>query len=220
MMKKCTKCNVNLDIISNTCPLCNSEIKSDKEFDSSYPIIKTVVSKSLFRKVLFFLTCIISLVAIGLNYFLTPSIKWSIFVVLQIFTSYYIFYNILSGRKRVIKLLFVLNLFVSALSIFWDIYTGFHGWSINYVIPSLCITYGIFMLILRLVNYYAFRENSSYIYLNICLEFVPLLMVSLEKANLNILVYLSSFFGVLHLLILLIFDGSSFKDDIVKKLHI
>ena len=48
-MKKCTKCNVNLDIISNTCPLCNSEIKSDKEFDSSYPIIKTVVSKSLFR---------------------------------------------------------------------------------------------------------------------------------------------------------------------------
>lgn len=219
-MKKCTKCNVNLDIISNKCPLCNSEIKNVKDFESSYPKIKNMVSKSLFRKVLFFLTCIISIVVLILNYFLTPSVKWSFFVVLQIYASYYIFYNILSGRKKVIKLLFVLNLFVSGLSVFWDIYTGFYGWSVNYVIPSLCITYGIFMLILRLVNYYAFRENSSYIYLNICLEFVPLIMVFFDKANLNILVYLSSFFGLLHLLILLIFDGSSFKDDIVKKLHI
>lgn len=219
-MKKCDKCNVNLDIISNKCPLCNSEVLDVKNFESSYPNIKTVVSKQLFRKALFFITCIISIIALSVNYFLTPNIKWSLFVILQIFASYYIFYNILSGRRKVIKVLLFLNIFISTLSVFWDIYIGFHGWSVNYVIPALCISYGLFMIILRLVNYYAFRENSYYIYLNICLEFVPLVLVFFDKATPNILVQLSTLFGVLNLLILLIFDGSSFKDDIIKKLHI
>ena len=76
------------------------------------------------------------------------------------------------------------------------------------------------MIILRLVRYYAFQENSSYIYLNICLEFVPLILVNFGYAKLNVLVYWAGLFGIINLLLLLIFDGSKFKDDIVKKLHI
>lgn len=219
-MKHCNKCNVDLDIISTKCPLCNSEIDNEKDVISSYPIINLPVSKTLFRKMIFFLACVISVGVLILNYALTPKIKWSLFVIVQVFASFYIFYNILSGRKRVIKLLLILNIFVSALSIFWDIYTGFHGWSVNYVLPSLCISYGIFMLILRLVRYYAFKENSSYIYLNICLEFLPFILVYFELAKINILIYLSMIFGIINLLMLLAFDGSNFKDDIVKKLHI
>lgn len=219
-MRHCKKCNVKLDIISNKCPLCNSEIDSKEEFSSSYPVINMVVSKSLFRKLVFFLACVISVAVLILNYALTPNIKWSLFVILQIFSSYYVFYNVLSGRKKVVKLLLSLNIIVSGLSIFWDIYTGFHGWSVNYVIPALCISYGMFMLILRLVRYYAFKENSSYIYLNICLEFLPIILVYMGYAKPNILIYLSMIFGILNLIMLLAFDGSNFKDDIVKKLHI
>lgn len=219
-MRRCNKCNVELDIISNKCPLCDSVIDEDKKTDSSYPTINTVVSKSLFRKIIFFIACIVSALVLILNYALTPNIKWSLFVVAQIFASYYVFYNVLSGRKKVIKLLLSLNIIVSSLSIFWDVYTGFHGWSVNYVIPSLCISYGMFMLILRLVRYYAFKENSSYIYLNICLEFLPIILVYFGYAKANILIYLSMIFGIINLLVLLAFDGSSLKDDILKKLHI
>lgn len=219
-MKHCNKCNVQLDIISNKCPLCNSEVEDKKDFKSSYPIINTIVNKNLFRKIIFFIACIISVATLIINYALTPNIKWSLFVVIQIFSSYYIFYNILSGRRKVIKLLFFLNIFISIISIFWDVYTGFHGWSVNYVIPSLCISYGLFMLILRLVRYYVFKENSSYIYLNICLEFLPIILVYFGYANLNILIYLACLFGILNIIVLIVFDGSSFKDDIVKKLHI
>ena len=219
-MKKCDKCNVLLDIIDNECPLCNSEIKEKKNFESSYPELKPVINNHLFRKILLFIICLISMLVILLNYFLTPNIKWSLFVILQLCLAFYAFYNVLSGRKKIIKLLLILSILVSGISVFWDIYTGYHGWSVNYVIPSICISYGLFMLILRIVNYYAFKENSSYIYLNICLEFVPVALVFFDKADLNLLIYLSGFFGVLNLLTLLIFDGSNFKDDILKKLHI
>ena len=218
-MKQCKKCNVNLDVIGDQCPLCNSQIDTPKNFKSSYPFISDIINKHFFRRAIFFLASIISLIILAINYLLTPDVKWSIFVVIQIFLSYYVFYNILSGRKRVIKLLLVLNFIVSFLSVFWDIYTGFHGWSTNYVLPSLCITYGLFMLILRFVDYFAFRENSSYIYLNICLEFMPMILVYLEVAKLNVLTHLSGIFGILNILILIIFDGSDFKEDILKKMH-
>ena len=218
-MKQCKKCNISLDINANNCPLCNSVINYNKNFKGSYPIINNIINKHLFRRIIFFMACIISLTVLFLNYILTPDIKWSLFVVLQIFLSYYVFYNILNGRKKVIKLLLILNIIVCILSVFWDFYTGFHSWSTNYVLPSLCISYGVFMLILRFVDYFAFRENSSYIYLNICLEFAPLILVYLNYAKLNVLVQLSSIFGILNLLILIIFDGSDFKEDIFKKMH-
>ncbi len=217
---KCEKCNVELDIISNKCPLCKSVVCEDKNPDGSYPILKPVVSNKLYKKLLFFITCIISVIVFILNIALTPDIRWSWFVIGQLMISYYILSKILNGRIKVLKILLMLNIFVCALSIFWDWYTGFHGWSTNYVIPALCITYGMFMLILRFVRYYAFKENSSYIYLNICLEFVPALLVYFELAKLNILIYWAVLLGIINLLLLIIFDGSSFKDDIVKKLHI
>jgi len=218
-MKQCKKCHINLDTFANQCPLCNSAIESSPDFQSSYPMINDIINKSLFRKIVFFLASLISLSVIALNYFLTPNIRWSFFAVLQIFLSYYVFYNILNGQRKVIKFLLALSFVITFLSIFWDIYTGFHGWSTNYVLPSLCISYGTFMLILRFVDYFAFRENSSYIYLNICLEFVPLILVSLNYAKLNTLIYLAGFFGIINLLILIVFDGSDLKEDILKKMH-
>lgn len=216
----CNKCNVDLDIIDNRCPLCNSEINEFDNFKSSYPKIKRLVTKVLYRKIILFIVCCISFAIAILNYALTPNIKWSLFVILQIFLSYYIFYNILSGRQKVIKLLLSLNIIISSFSVFWDVYTGFHKWSVNYVIPSLCITYGMFMLILRMVKYYVFKENSSYIYLNILLEFIPIILVRFGYATPNILIFLAMIFGVLNLLVLFAFDGSNLKDDIIKKLHI
>ena len=219
-MLKCEKCNVDLDIIDSKCPLCNSVIEVDDKFEASYPVIKPVVSNKTFRKLLFFLACVISILVVILNIAITPNIKWSFFVILQLIAASYIFSKVLSGRIKVIKLLLILNLLVCGLSVFWDWYTGFHGWSTNYVIPALCITYGVFMIVLRLVRYYAFKENSSYIYLNICLEFVPPILVMTGYAVPNVLVYLCGLFGVFNILLLVIFDGSTFKDDIVKKLHI
>ena len=120
---------------------------------------------------------------------------------------------------KILKILLSLNIIICFLSIFWDFYSGYHGWSINYVFPALCISYGAFVLILRFVNYFAFKENSSYIYLNICLGFIPSILVFLDKVSGNILIYASGLFAIINLLILLIFDGSTFKEDIAKKIH-
>ena len=103
-MKRCEKCNIDLDIISNKCPLCNSEIEDIKNFESSYPPLMPIIDKHLFRKILLLIVSLISITVVAVNYFLTPKFKWSIFVILQLIASYRVFYNILSGRRKVIKL--------------------------------------------------------------------------------------------------------------------
>lgn len=217
-MSKCLKCDVHVDSLSDRCPLCNSEIKISK--NSSYPKMHNKFTNQLFRKIMFLIALAACLTIALVNFILTPDIKWSVFSILQILLMYYVFYHYLNGRKKVIRLLFVLNIIVCILSIFWDYYTGFKGWSINYVFPSLCITYGIFMLILRFVSYFAFREHSSYIYINVCLSFLPILLLNLDKLSVSILAYISAGLGAINLLILIVFDGSSFKSDIARKLHI
>ena len=120
-MKRCEKCNIDLDIISNKCPLCNSEIEDIKNFDSSYPALIPIINKHLFRKILLLIVSLISITIITINYFLTPKIKWSIFVVLQLIATYRVFYNILSGRRKVIKLFLTLNIFNAIVICLWNI---------------------------------------------------------------------------------------------------
>ena len=90
-MLKCEKCNIDLDVIDNKCPLCNSIIDDSDNFDSSYPVLKPIVSNKLFKKLLFFVACIISVIVVILNIALTPNIKWSFFVILQLIISSFIF---------------------------------------------------------------------------------------------------------------------------------
>lgn len=216
-MVKCNKCNVELNTISDVCPLCNSEIKNNG--DSIYPYIKSNLTKSSLMKKIFFIHCIVCIIILLINYFCTPNVKWSIFVVIQIILTYFIFCKVLNGRNKILRLLFMLNFIICIISIFWDYYVGFNGWSINYVLPSLCISYGIFMIILRFINYFAFKENTSYIYLNVCIEFIPLVLVKVGKITFPLLAIISAVMGGINILILTVFGWSNFKEDIRKKLH-
>lgn len=217
-MKKCNKCKIKISTTSTTCPLCKSQITG--KAISEFPKIKNIITNNLLRKILLLIVCIISISVAIINYILTPNIKWSLFVIIQLLFGFYIFYNILSGKRKTIKVLLFSSIFISLISIFWDIYTNLHGWSFNYVIPAICITYGLFLIILRIVNFLAFTKNTSYIYLNILLEFIPLILCYFKFANQNILIYLSAFFGFSNLLLLIIFDWAILKNDLIKKMHI
>ena len=219
-MSKCIKCNVEVNSVTNRCPLCNSELKKWKKEDSIYPNKVNVLNNALVKKIILLIMILCSVATFAVNYFLTPNISWSLFVVIQIVIIGLIISRIMSGRNKVLKSLFISSFIICGISIFWDMYIGFKGWSLDYVLPSLCISYSIFVLILRIVNYLAFRENSSYIYLNIMLGFVPCVLLYYNHINVPVLAYLSGILAFINLLILLIFDWSDVKTFIVKKLHI
>ena len=219
-MSKCIKCDVEVNSVTSRCPLCNSELKKWNKEDSIYPNKVNVLNHALVKKFILLIVVLCSVGTFAINYFLTPNIKWSLFVVLQIIIIGAIVSKIMSGRNKVLKFLFMSSFVICGISIFWDMYMGSRGWSLDYVLPSLCISYSIFVLILRVVNYLAFRETSSYIYFNVMLGFVPCILMAFGYIHVPILAYISGVLAFLNLLILLIFDWSDFKNFILKKLHI
>lgn len=219
-MSKCLKCGVDVNSVVFRCPLCNSELKDWHKDESIYPSKVNVLSHALVKKFLLLIVVLCSVAVLALNYFLTPDIRWSLFVVIQIIIIGAIISKIMIGKNKVLKFIFISSFVMCGISIFWDMYVGFNGWSLDYVLPSLCIIYSIFALILRIVNYLAFRENNSYIYFNVMLGFVPCVLMAFGYINFSLLAYLSGVFAFIDLLILLIFDWSDIKNFITKKLHI
>lgn len=217
-MAKCKKCKVEIDTRGEHCPLCNAKI--EKNVDPTYPSISTT-SMWLFIKRIMLLTVIVisGLVAI-LNYELSPTTKWSAFVIASLWSMYIVFLGIMKGHKRILSLMFYMSFLILMITIFWDKFLGFKGWSLNYVLPSVAIGYGVFLVVLRFVSHFAIEDNSIYIYLHILLEFLPLVLYINDVVTFQPLAVISACFGTVNLLILLIFDFSHLKKDLAYRLHI
>ena len=214
----CKKCNVKIDTIGSVCPLCHNKI--EKNDDSTYPLITTVATWGFIKKILLFTVILISALVVLLNKTLTPNTSWSLFAIAGVITMYTIFLGIMKGRKRILSMMFYMCFLIIIITVGWDNLIGFRGWSINYVLPSLAISYGIFLIILRFVSHFSIDDNSMYIYLHVLLEFVPLILYYREIVTFKPLAVISAVFGIINLTILLIFDFSHVKKDLAMRLHI
>jgi len=215
---RCKKCDVLVNTLSENCPLCGSKIPHND--DNIYPITKRIITSNFLRKILIFNVLCISMIVLLINYTITPDVNWCGFVIAGLISFFIIFDGIMMGRKKVLKLMFYMCIVLILITLFWDYYTGFRGWSINYAFPSLLICYGLFLLVLRFVSYFAFRANSNIIYLHVLLEFVPFVLLQNGIITFKPLSIICACLGILNLLILLLFDYSRLKLDLEKKLHI
>lgn len=215
---ECLKCGVKVDTTGDICPLCHSHL--EKNDGASYPLIKHRLTGSVVKKILLFFTILVSILAVFINTVTTPSINWASFIVAGAISMYIISVGIMKGHRKVLSMMFYMCFLLLAIAILWDKVLGFTGWSINYVLPSLAIGYGVFLLILRFISYFAFRENSGYIYLHVLLEFLPLILYYREVVTFKPLAIISAVFGLVNFLVLILFDTSKLKEDMMKKLHI
>ena len=56
--------------------------------------------------------------------------------------------------------------FVSAIALLWDFFTGFHGWALDYVLPILCVS--AMISIVLLANICKLHVQDYIIYLIRC----------------------------------------------------
>lgn len=87
----CKKCNVNVNCLTDHCPLCHEPIEADKELDRAFPIPK--VDKRLHTKFSLIYTILASLVVIACiiaNIFTNPEFMWSVMVLICLSYIYYL----------------------------------------------------------------------------------------------------------------------------------
>lgn len=219
-MNKCPKCEVVLKTSSDTCPLCHNKIKL-KEKNSIYPELKTTYREHrILMKLSLFITLCGIIFSLLINYWISNEISWSIFVILGILSFWLTLSTGINHRHGFMRILFAEILIILLLSIIWDLLTGFHKWSLMFVLPLLCIAYTITFLIIRIFTRHTKKEYILYTYLNSLIGLIPLYFI-LEN-NLSILwpSYISVSTSILALIFLFIFNHHALETEIERRLHI
>lgn len=220
-MKRCYKCNVGINSSSSKCPLCGNDIDDVIINTSAFPVIPNMyVKHGLFFKLLLFLSLFGCVVCTIINYKVSGKINWSLFVIAGIFSFWLTFIIGIKRRHHFMRLLFAEVMILLLVSILWDYFTGWHLWSITYVLPFLCISYVTTLFILRIFMKDIFKDYVIYIYINSLVGLIPIYFILKKILKVEWPSILCIIFSVFSILILAVFNHHQMKSELERRLHI
>lgn len=220
-MKKCYKCDVTINSSINKCPLCNSNIEDDNIDSSVFPRIPSMYTKSIiFLRLLLFCSILGAIICMVINYFVSNKISWSLFVIAGIASFWVTFMTGIEKRHHFMKLLFSEIMIVLVASVLWDYFTGWHLWSITYVVPFISIAYVTTLFFLRIFMKNIFKDYVIYIYINFLVGMVPLYFIFRDILTNEWPSIVCVLFSICSILALAIFNHRQMKNELERRLHI
>lgn len=219
-MSKCKRCNVTINSNTHKCPLCNNEITINK-VDDVFPIIENKYKyHQLFFDIGIFITTLGNVLCLLINYIINKDISWSLYVVASTLTYWFTLIIAIKRRNNVNKLLLLEVIVASIGSIVWDYLTGWHLWSITYVLPFLCIAYiTIFIIKLIFIN----NIKNDYIFytmLNSLIGLIPFYFIFRNIIKITWPSILSISLSLSAIIFLIIFKRKILTNELEKRLHI
>ena len=193
-----------------------------KKVEADYPkeAKPNYEGKKVFQ--IFNFCCIAAVVlCIMLNLTLTPDLHWWIFAVAGGFSMWLAFATGYLKRYNLLKNAMWQLLIVSIGSILWDIFTGWQRWSVDLVLPLVCLIVEILMeLIARIQSHPPKEYMIYYVMASVYSMVLPLILMAtgviLYRAFAVICVGLSFLFFIR----LLLFRKKEFKEEMYKKFHV
>lgn len=221
-MQVCKKCNVSIRNKSNKCPLCqgtlsgnpDSEQKAFPDLTYTVSVPRRMLSWAAFGSVVVFAICV------TINLILPLGGWWSLFVLAGLASLWLSFALMIKERKNLLKGMLWLVAAISLFSFIWDYFTGFRGWSIDYVIPILCSCEMVAMVLVAKIRKLQIQDNIMY--LIIACIFGIFTFVLLMIGAVKVIIPSAICFGasIIFLASLLFFEGKTFIAEIQRRLHL
>ena len=217
-MRICKKCNLKIKTDSDICPLCQNKLIGKKE-ENVFPIIPNIYKKYFtFFKILLFISFVTSLLCIAVDLMINKY-HFSLFVILGFICLFIILKTAFNNKESIFKSILSQLIILSCLSILWDYFTGFHHWSITYVIPILCIICSINLAILSIVLKDYLEQEIFYFICAILIGIIPLLFIAIDIPN-KIPSVISVLFNLICFITLLIFKFKDVKEELKRRMNI
>lgn len=221
-MKNCDKCGVTVAGDLRKCPLCQHTLAGEGQGDvSAYPFIPIIRDKhSLLFRLLQLCSAAVVILSLTVNWMLSESGYWSLFISAGVACIWLSLFIVIRKRHNILKNLTYQVTVVSLLSLLWDVMTGWHGWSIDFVIPIAFITAMSVTPILARIFKMETGTYMVYLFLLILYGIVPAVFVltgwsdTVYPSMLCVAGSLLSFAG------LLIFEGGNMIEELKRRLHL
>lgn len=158
-------------------------------------------------------------ICVMVNIIFTPHIRWSAFVIGGAFSMWVALALGFFKRHNLLKNGIWQMLILPLVCVTWDLCTGWHAWSVDYVMPCIIFTVQISILIITKLQKLSVEDYMIYHILAGLIGLIPGILVLLGVAHFYLFCVLCSGISFLWLMALLIFRGKDLFTELYKKLH-
>lgn len=220
-MQYCNHCQVHIRGNKQECPLCRNILpEDDNDQDEIYPEIPPSYERHLAIRIMVFIS-IVSIVSSFVIYNIFPSnINWPIYVVFGLLSMWLSLIVVVQKRHNITKNIMWQVTIVSVLSVLWDWKIGWKGWSLDYLIPIVCVSAMFVMYVTAKVMRLSIRDYIMYFLLDGLFGVIPILFILFNWVNVLYPSIISVAASIIFLSAILIFQGENIKIELDKRMHI
>ncbi len=219
-MKHCEKCNVDVSGNRKICPLCQTLLSGTGE-EEVYPYIPSFFNKhKIMIKTAVFASLSACIISVAVNSMIPQSGKWSSFVLLGMACIWLCLYVIIKKHDNIPKTILYHVFIISGLSILWDKFTGWHGWSLDFVVPSVCIAAMIATVVVVKIFKKHLRNYIFFIFMNALFGILPSIFYTAKLVHIQYPSIICSALSIIIITGLLIFQGHEIFVELKKKFHL
>lgn len=219
-MKFCEHCKVYVKGQRKNCPLCENTLVGDNTEDEIFPTIPETYQYNLILRIMIFLTICISALSIALKTMFPMKLNWPLFVIGGMICTWVSLYLVIKQRHNIPKSLVWQVGVITIFAVIWDVFTGWHRWSIEYVLPisSLCamIVMSITAKVLKLV----IKDFIIYLLLDGIFGILPAIFLGLDLITFKFPSIVCVTVSVISLSAVLLFKGEEIYEELNKRMHV
>ena len=222
-MLRCNHCGVDLPGNPRQCPLCQS-VPTGAADDAGRPFPRLPAAQrdgsvKLLAGMAFGSVCA-CVVCVVINLIFPTGGWWSLFIIAGIASLWADFAIMIKKRKNLQKSILWQVAAVTLLAYIWDRYTGFHGWSLDYVLPILCTCAMIGMTALAKIRKLHIQDYILYLIMDCILGIISLVLIFTSAVKVVIPSAVCFGSSVIFLAALLFFEGKALRAEIHRRLHL
>ena len=218
-MKQCRHCQVDVAGEREACPLCQSGLEGTgtKEI---FPEIPTIYRQfySLFR-ILLFISVSAAIVAVAVNLLLEETGAWSLFVVGGVGCLWLSLSFAIRKRKNIPKGMLYQVVLISIICIGWDLSNGWHRWSVDYVMPILCLSAMMALAVLSKVLDWRFENIMIYFLIDAIFGVVPIIFYFTKILTVPYPSVICTVGSLISMIAIVIFKGDSIRAELKRRMN-
>lgn len=222
-MQYCEHCKVDIKGSHLVCPLCSGiiEQKDEGQSENVFPQIPTIYQEfNGFIRILLMISIAATVISFAVNIIVTPEARWSILVAAGIFCMWIMLFFIIRNKNNIPKTIIWQVGLISIFSVIWDASLGWVGWSIDYVIPFVCLGAILVLEVAAKLLKIWVKDFIIYLLIDGLFGFIPIIFILFGWLNVLYPSIICVAASAISLSGLIIFEGDSMKSELDKRMHI
>lgn len=174
----------------------------------------------LLNKIVLFLSVVIIITSVAVNYFVYPKILWSIVSIAAVVYSWTIIrHAVVTGIDLASKII-VQAISASVLLIIFDLTIGNIGWSVNYIVPQIAIIANISIFILLIISRMDWKRYVLHQMGMGLLGFIPIILLAFRLVERPLMSLISAILSGIIILFTVVFSDRTLQSELIRRFHI